>query len=397
MNKIEGNDILNKRYGHKGCNIFFRGENDLLYHHILILGGKKNENEFYDNSLIDVFIKNPVNSNDVNEKNINNNYNIEENIQFDIEDLKDEDIENNMDKLLNNNKEKNEFNYNNDNDNDIDNENALPLKITNDLIQNKMNPIPISNRTVFSNHNGNYSNSYNNNNLSSNNMNNDLNSNSSNYSIKNNIEIQKKKKNYLETLIKQQKQYIDMYEKYQKINEEYLNNVNTLKELQNKELHKKIMENLNKNKNKEKMEKLGKLKGEVATFKKKIKDIKNYNELLNEYMNIYKERFCYLSDFLSDYIEDIMKLDNLLMEYGLSIPGVNYESFSNKRKRYKMLVINLCRDVKVYNIFEKDLYDKLVKLKEFEQVHSENNSYRNTIQKVNKKEETVNVNEFDNY
>lgn len=60
-----------------------------------------------------------------------------------------------------------------------------------------------------------------------------------------------------------------------------------------------------------------------------------------------------------------------------------------------MLVINLCRDVKVYNIFEKDLYEKLVKLKEFEQ-QSGNNSYRNTIQKVSKKEQTVNINEYDN-
>ncbi len=395
MNKKEGNDLLNKRYGHKGCNIFFSGENDVLYHHILILGGKKSENEFYDNSLIDIFIKNNTYPNDLNEKNNNNNFNNEENIQFDIEDLKDEDIEHNMDILLNNNNEKNGYNYNNDND--TDNENTLPLKITDDIIQNKRNPIPISNRTVYSNHNSNYSNSYNNNNFSPNNINNnDFNSNSSNYSIKNNLEIQKKKKNYLDTLLMQQKQYIEMYTKYQKVNEEYLTNINTLKELQNKELGRKIMENLNKNKNKGKMEKLGKLKGEVATYKKKMKDIKSYNELLNEYMNIYKERFCYLSDFLSDYIEDIMKLDNLLMEYGLSIPGVNYESFSNKRKRYKMLVINLCRDVKVYNIFEKDLYDKLVRLKEFEQVHSENNSYRNTIQKVNKKEETVNMNEYDN-
>ena len=117
----------------------------------------------------------------------------EENTEFDIEDLKDEDIEKNMNILLNNNKEKNELNYNNDND--TDNENALPLKITNDWIQKKMNPIPISNRTVYSNHNGNCSNSYNNNNiLYSNNMNNNLNSNRNNYLIKDNIEIQKRRR-----------------------------------------------------------------------------------------------------------------------------------------------------------------------------------------------------------
>ena len=44
MQKIEatGNELLNKRYGHKGCNIFFNGdnENELLYH-VFIFGGKK--------------------------------------------------------------------------------------------------------------------------------------------------------------------------------------------------------------------------------------------------------------------------------------------------------------------------------------------------------------------
>ena len=383
MKKIKSNELINKRYGHKGCNIFFSGDNekDLLYH-ILIFGGKKNENEFHDNSLIDIFIKdNSVSNNISNNNNLNNNEkeNIEDNINFNIEDINNEDIADNMNKLLNNN-ENNKYDFND--------ENTLPLKLTKDIIENKKNSIPISNRTIYSNHNNNYENNSNSNNdIYS--IKNDLNSN------KNNIELQKKKKKYLDTLQQQQKEYIDKYLKYKKINEEYISNKNKIKEFQNKELYKKIMENLNKNKNKDKISKLGKVKGELATIKKKIKEIKNYNELLNEYMNIYKERFCFLSDFLSDYIEDIMKLDNLLMENGLNIPGINYESFSNKRKRYKMLVINLCRDVKVYNIFEKDLYEKLLKLKEFDKGKSENNSYRNTIQKVNKKEETVNMNDYE--
>ena len=87
--------LLGKRYNHKGCNIFFRGdnENDLLYH-ILILGGKKSEKEFYDNSLIDIFIKG-----EENEKNENEN-------------IKEEEIEENMNKLLNN-KEKNLYYWRN--------------------------------------------------------------------------------------------------------------------------------------------------------------------------------------------------------------------------------------------------------------------------------------------
>ena len=84
VKKYEGNDVLGNRYNHKGCNIFFRGENenDLLYH-ILILGGKKTEKDFYDNSLIDIYIKE-------NESSKNDN-----------EDIKEDEIQKNMDKLLN--------------------------------------------------------------------------------------------------------------------------------------------------------------------------------------------------------------------------------------------------------------------------------------------------------
>ena len=380
MQKIEatGNELLNKRYGHKGCNIFFNGdnENELLYH-VFIFGGKKNENEYHDNSLIDLFIKSnsvPNNANDNNNKN-NNQKEINHDSDFIIEDIKNEDIEENMNKLLNNKEDIENENVNDNNDN----ENTLPLKLTNDIILNKKNSIPTSNRTIFSNHNANS-------NIDNNNINNDI------YDIKkdleineNKLEIQKKKKEYISTLINQQKEFIEKYNKYQKIKEEYLSNQNYLRDLENKELERKIKGNLNKNKNKENISKLGKIKGEIATIKKKIKENKNYNELLNEYMNIYKERFCFLSDFLGDYIGDIMRIDNLLMEFGLNSPNINFESFCNKRKRYKMLVINLCRDVKVYNIFEKDLYDKIMKIKEFEQGYSENNSYRNTVQKVNKK------------
>ena len=378
---IEGNELLNKRYGHKGCNIFFKGdnENELLYH-ILIFGGKKNEKEFHDNSIIDLLIKTNtiINSNSNRNNNKNNKVkDINQDIDFIIEDIKNEDIDENMNKLQNN-EEENKYND--------DNENSLPLKLTDELIQNKKNSIPISNRTIFSNHN---------NNINENNIDNDI------YDIKKdlnineiNLEIQKKKKEYLETLMKLQKEYIDKYNKYQKVNGEYLSNQNYFKDLQDKELQRKIKENKNKNINKDKMSKLGKIKGEIANLKKKVKELKHFNELLNEYMNIYKERFCLLSDFLGDYIEDIMKIDNLLMEYGLNSQNINYESFSNKRKRYKMLVINLCRDAKVYNIFEKGLYDRIMKFKEFEQGPSESSSYRNTIQKVNKNE-IVNFNNFD--
>ena len=374
VKKYEGNDLLGKRYNHKGCNIFFRGENETnLLYHILILGGKKSENEFYDNSLIDIFIKD-------NENPENNKINGEEN---NLENIKEEEIEENMGKLLNN-KEKNLY----DNDGDIEkneNENNLPMKLINDYNSEKNNIIPYSNstsnsnRTIYSNHN---------NKLDNKSIKSNSNSNINEY----HINLNKKAK--LDNLIKLQKEYIEKYKKYQKINEEYYMNRNKLNELNVKELTKKIMEKNYKNKKNEKNMKLDKIKGEIFTLQKKVKENKNYNELLNQYMNLYKQRFCYLSDFLGNYIEDITKLDNILMEYGISTQGLNYEVFWNKRKRYQMQVINLFREIKKFNFFEKNIWDEIRNKRNNSEGFNDNNSYRNTVQKVNKKEETLNMNEI---
>ena len=373
VKKYEGNDLLGKRYNHKGCNIFFRGENETnLLYHILILGGKKSENEFYDNSLIDIFIKD-------NENPENNKINGEEN---NLENIKEEEIEENMGKLLNK-KEKNLY----DNDGDIEkneNENNLPMKLINDYNSEKNNIIPYSNstsnsnRTIYSNHN---------NKLDNKSIKSNSNSNINEY----HINLNKKAK--LDNLIKLQKEYIEKYKKYQKINEEYYINRNKLNELNVKELTKKIMEKNYKNKKNEKNMKLDKIKGEIFTFQKKVKENKNYNELLNQYMNLYKQRFCYLSDFLGNYIEDITKLDNILMEYGTSTQGLNYEVFWNKRKRYQMQVINLFREIKKFNFFEKNLWEE-IKNKRNSLDGYNDNSFRNTVKRANKKEDTLNMNEI---
>ena len=358
--KYEGNDILGKRYNHKGCNIFFRGdnENDLLYH-ILILGGKKTEKEFYDNSLIDLYIK--ENEGGKNE----------------VENIREEEIEKNVGKLLN--KKENNI-YDNDHDIEKNENNILNHKLSDDYIQDKNNnSISLSNsnsnRTIYTNRNSNLDNIS----IKSNSKLNDF-----------HININKKAK--LDNLITLQKEYIEKYKRYQKIKEEYYINRNKLNELNVKELTKKILEKNYKNKISEKKMKLDKIKGENFSLQKKIKENKNYDELINQYMNLYKQRFCYLSDFLSNYIQDITKLDNFLMEYEANIQGLNYEVFWNKRKKYQMQVINLFREIKKFNFFEKNLWDKIKNQRN--NLDGLNDSYRNTVQKVNKKDEIFNINEI---
>ena len=359
VKKYEGNDVLGSRYDHKGCNIFFRGENenDLLYH-ILILGGKKTLKDFYDNSLIDIYIKE-------NESQKNS-----------IENIKEEDIEKNMGKLLN--KKENNI-YDNDFEIEKNENNKISYKLSNELMQERDNFLPLSNsnsnRTIYSNRNSNLDN---------------ISIKSSSKLNEYHININRKAK--LDNLIKLQKEYIEKYKKYQKIKEEYYTNRNKLNELNVNDLTKKILEKNYKNKRNEKSLKLEKIKGEIFSVQKKIKENKSYNELINQYMNLYKQRFCYLSDFLSNYIQDITKLDNFLMEYGSNIPGLNYEVFWNKRKKYQMQVVNLFREIKKFNFFEKNLWDEIKSKRN--NLDGFNDSYRNTVQKVNKKDEIFNINEI---
>ena len=283
-----------------------------------------------------------------------------------------------MGKLLN--KKENNI-YDNDHDIEKNENNILNHKLSDDYIQDKNNnSISLSNsnsnRTIYTNRNSNLDNIS----IKSNSKLNDF-----------HININKKAK--LDNLITLQKEYIEKYKKYQKIKEEYYINRNKLNELNVKELTKKILEKNYKNKISEKKMKLDKIKGENFSLQKKIKENKKYNELINQYMNIYKQRFCYLSDFLSNYIQDITKLDNFLMEYGANIQGLNYEVFWNKRKKYQMQVINLFREIKKFNFFEKNLWDEIKNQRN--NLDGLNDSYRNTVQKVNnKKDDGFNINEI---
>ena len=59
-----------------------------------------------------------------------------------------------------------------------------------------------------------------------------------------------------------------------------------------------------------------------------------------------------------------------------------------------MQVVNLFKDIKKFNLFEKNIWDEIKNKRNNSEGFNDNNSYRNTIQKVNKKEELSNMNEI---
>ena len=311
-NKYKANEIFNKRYEHKGCNIFIGENDDDLMYHIIILGGKKNDKEFYDLSLIDFYIQGNNNSkNKTKIKEVNTS-----------SEIKNDSI--------------------NENDIDIQIEPTSIVKYNNE-----------------------------------------------------NNELKAKRKEYVETLNNLQKDYIDLYLKNQKISSEYYQNLSKLNELKNKELFETVIKNISfEKKRKEINIRKEKINQELDEYNRKLKENLKFNELLNEYMNVYKERFCVLSDFLYGYIEDIMKADKFIVENCSNSIDINFDSFANKRKSYRSLIANLLQDIKKYGTFENDLYDNLVKMRDNYSQQSESSSIRNTIQKVVKKEKKF-ENEFD--
>ena len=58
-----------------------------------------------------------------------------------------------------------------------------------------------------------------------------------------------------------------------------------------------------------------------------------------------------------------------------------------------MQVANLFKEIQKYNFFEKNLFEEIKNKKNISDGFNDN-SFRNTVQKVNKKEETLNMNEI---
>ncbi len=90
--------------------------------------------------------------------------------------------------------------------------------------------------------------------------------------------------------------------------------------------------------------------------------MRQYNEVLEKYLNLYKERFCLCSQFIIEYLIDINKMDEIILKNEFQIPDINYEELINSRNKYKNFVANLKNEFKMYTQNEREIYNKIVKL-----------------------------------
>ena len=271
------NNLMGKRYLMNGCAII---EESQLMSHIIIFGGKKNENEFYDYDIIDIALNDEKNDNNYNNKDINNDF-------------------------KNDNSEKN----------------------VNSNSGRKNIGIPISSREINPS-----------------------------------LEIMKQKDKYIEDLISKQNKFISEYNSYININKEYNKNKYELMKLRKEIKEKEIEYSLNKMILNEKGNLIEENKIEISKLNKQILDLKRYNDVLEKYLNLYKERFCLCSDILNEYLNDIYKMDEIILKNEYKIPEFDFDQLIEDRKQYKSLIYNVINDFKRFTNNEREIYNKLVKL-----------------------------------
>ena len=260
-------NLMGKRFLMNGCAIV---EGIQLMSHIIIFGGKKNENEFWDYDIIDIAI----------------------------------------------NDEKNENNLKNDSNEKILNSNS-----------GRKNGIPISSREINPS-----------------------------------LEIMKQKDKCVDELINKQNKFISDFNNYVDVNKEYNKNKYELMKLKKEIKEREIEISLNKMIINDKGNLIEENKNSISNLNKQILELRQYNEVLEKYLNLYKERFCLCSQFIIEYLIDINKMDEIILKNEFQIPDINYEELINSRNKYKNFVANLKNEFKMYTQNEREIYNKIVKL-----------------------------------
>ena len=93
----------------------------------------------------------------------------------------------------------------------------------------------------------------------------------------------------------------------------------------------------------------------------KSRELKDYNNLLNSFCNLHREKYLTLIEFLIDkFFEHVngMEKNSRVMLFS----DVNLDSLTVKRRNFKTLISNFFEEIKEYSLFEKSIYDEIVKI-----------------------------------
>ena len=172
----------------------------------------------------------------------------------------------------------------------------------------------------------------------------------------------KQKDKCVDELINKQNKFITDFNNYVDVNKEYNKNKYELMKLKKEIKEREIEISLNKMIINDKGNLIEENKNSISNLNKQILELRQYNEVLEKYLNLYKERFCLCSQFIIEYLIDINKMDEIILKNEFQIPDINYEELINSRNKYKNFVANFKNEFKMYTQNEREIYNKIVKL-----------------------------------
>ena len=153
------------------------------------------------------------------------------------------------------------------------------------------------------------------------------------------------------------------------------NNINKIYSENSQTLYK--YENQNRqdsNYNSEKKSLMEQKKSDIEKEKREItsksRELKDYNNLLNNFCNLHREKYLTIIEFLTMSLKDILTIDKFF-EHVVNMDknsrvmlfsDVNLDSLTVKRRNYKTLMTNFFENIKEFSLFEKSIYDEIVKI-----------------------------------
>ena len=169
------------------------------------------------------------------------------------------------------------------------------------------------------------------------------------------------------TIIQYKKKLEEAVKENNNINKIYSENSQTLYKYENQNRQ-------DSNYNSEKKSLMEQKKSDIEKEKREItsksRELKDYNNLLNSFCNLHREKYLTLIEFLTMSLKDIHAIDKFF-EHVVNMDknsrvmlfsDVNLDSLTVKRRNYKTLMTNFFENIKEFSLFEKSIYDEIVKI-----------------------------------
>ena len=169
------------------------------------------------------------------------------------------------------------------------------------------------------------------------------------------------------TIIQYKKKLDEAVKENNNINKIFSENSQTLYKYDSQNKQDSSYNSEKKNQMEQKKSDIEKEKREITS---KSRELKDYNNLLNNFCNLHREKYLTIIEFLTMSLKDIHEIDKFFeyvngMEKNSRVmlfSDVNLDSLTVKRRNYKTLMSKFLKNIKEYSLFEKSIYDDIVKI-----------------------------------